>query len=148
MVSLGMLRRVVFVKTDVSEELSASFIRVTRIGELGTTLQEPHGVTSQKTPFFIVTAVKNLKSYLRYSPLLLVRKRTRATERPPPVEQYWCQLLRMKGYRVVSTAEPPRPLIFSFLDRSRYFFFQVAAHLSLQGLSGPRPRPTATQKIC
>jgi hypothetical protein len=25
-------------KTDVSEELSASFIRVTRIGELGTTL--------------------------------------------------------------------------------------------------------------
>jgi hypothetical protein len=26
------------VRTDVSEELSASFIRVTRIGELGTTL--------------------------------------------------------------------------------------------------------------
>jgi hypothetical protein len=26
-------------------------------------LQEPHGVTTQKTPFFIVTAVKNLKSY-------------------------------------------------------------------------------------
>jgi hypothetical protein len=50
----------------------ASFIRVTRIGELGTTtlmkealsssrrrfLQEPHGITSEKTPFFIVTAVK------------------------------------------------------------------------------------------
>jgi hypothetical protein len=33
-----MLRRVALVKTDVSEELSASFIRVTRIGELGTTL--------------------------------------------------------------------------------------------------------------
>jgi hypothetical protein len=33
-----MLRRVVLVRTDVSEELSASFIRVTRIGELGTTL--------------------------------------------------------------------------------------------------------------
>jgi hypothetical protein len=27
-----------FVRTDVSEELSASFIRATRIGELGTTL--------------------------------------------------------------------------------------------------------------
>jgi hypothetical protein len=54
------------VRTDVSEELSASFIRVTKIGELGTTLavtsnrrmlrrntlQEPHGVTCQKTPFF------------------------------------------------------------------------------------------------
>jgi predicted hotdog family 3-hydroxylacyl-ACP dehydratase len=38
MASSGMLRRVVLVRTDVSEELSASFIRVTRIGGLGTTL--------------------------------------------------------------------------------------------------------------
>jgi hypothetical protein len=59
-----MLRRVTLVRTDVSEELSASFIRVTRIGELGTTLavtsnrRTSHGVTSKKTPFFIVTAVK------------------------------------------------------------------------------------------
>jgi hypothetical protein len=33
-----MLRRVAVVRTDVSEDLSASFIRVTRIGELGTTI--------------------------------------------------------------------------------------------------------------
>jgi hypothetical protein len=33
-----MLRRVAHVKTDVSEEHSAYIIRVTRIGELGTTL--------------------------------------------------------------------------------------------------------------
>jgi hypothetical protein len=48
---------VALVRTDVSEELSASFIRVTKIAELGT--------TSQKTPFFIVTAVKtsNLTKY-------------------------------------------------------------------------------------
>jgi hypothetical protein len=32
MTSFGMLRRVAFVRTDVSEELSASFIRVTKIG--------------------------------------------------------------------------------------------------------------------
>jgi hypothetical protein len=70
------------VRTDVSEELEASIIRVTRIGELETfrrllatatflvhrflsswwwrcqvppksrLLEEPHGVTSQETPFF------------------------------------------------------------------------------------------------
>jgi hypothetical protein len=38
MASSGTLRRVALVTTDVSEKLSASFIRVTRIGELGTTL--------------------------------------------------------------------------------------------------------------
>jgi demethoxyubiquinone hydroxylase (CLK1/Coq7/Cat5 family) len=38
MESSGMLRRVALVRTDVSEELSASIIRVTRIGELGATL--------------------------------------------------------------------------------------------------------------
>jgi hypothetical protein len=38
MASSGKLRRVALVRTDVSEELSTSFIRETRIGELGTTL--------------------------------------------------------------------------------------------------------------
>jgi hypothetical protein len=33
-----MLRLLALVRTDVSEELSTSFIRVTRMGELGTTL--------------------------------------------------------------------------------------------------------------
>jgi hypothetical protein len=33
-----MLRRVALVRTDVSEEVIVSFITVTRIGELGTTL--------------------------------------------------------------------------------------------------------------
>jgi hypothetical protein len=37
MASSGMLRRVALVRTEVLEELSASFNRVTRIGELGTT---------------------------------------------------------------------------------------------------------------
>jgi hypothetical protein len=90
-----MLRPVALIRTDVSEELSASIIRVRRIGELGTTLavtsnrivhrllvtanvvpsspivdtlmmealsssetSEPHGVTSQKTVMFLITAVK------------------------------------------------------------------------------------------
>jgi hypothetical protein len=37
MSSSGMLHLVGLVRTDISEELSASFIGVTRIGELGTT---------------------------------------------------------------------------------------------------------------
>jgi hypothetical protein len=66
MVSSGLLRRVALVRTDVSEEPGASFIRVTKIYELGTTQAATSNrrtlrrnfVTTQKTPFFIVTAVK------------------------------------------------------------------------------------------
>jgi hypothetical protein len=36
MESSGILRHVALVRTDASEELSASFIMATRIGELGT----------------------------------------------------------------------------------------------------------------
>jgi hypothetical protein len=73
-----MLRRVALVRTDVSEEPGASFITVTRIGELGiiqaaTSNPDEGGarflrnvgsykshtaLTSQETSFFIVTAVK------------------------------------------------------------------------------------------
>jgi hypothetical protein len=38
MASSGLLRHVALVITDVSDELNASFIRVTRLCELGTTL--------------------------------------------------------------------------------------------------------------
>jgi hypothetical protein len=44
-----MLRRVALVRTVVSEELGASFIRVTRIGELGTTL----AVTTNRQHVFL-----------------------------------------------------------------------------------------------
>jgi hypothetical protein len=52
-VSSGMLHRVALVRTDVSEELSASFIRVTRIGELGTTL----AVTSNRRRLLVTASV-------------------------------------------------------------------------------------------
>jgi hypothetical protein len=38
MESSGVLRRVALGRTDITEELSAPFIRVTRIHELGTTV--------------------------------------------------------------------------------------------------------------
>jgi hypothetical protein len=65
-----MLRRVALVRTDVSEELSAS-IRVTRIGELGTTL----AVTSS---LILVTLMKEALSPFETSVL------TRATWRNIP----------------------------------------------------------------
>jgi hypothetical protein len=56
MVSSGLLRRVALVRTDVSEEPGASSIRVTKIGELGTT----QAATSNRRTLRrnIVTAVK------------------------------------------------------------------------------------------
>jgi hypothetical protein len=52
MVSSGVIRHVALVRTDVSEEPGASFIRVTGIGELGTT----QAATSHRR--------ENLKSYI------------------------------------------------------------------------------------
>jgi hypothetical protein len=51
-----MLRRVALVRTDVSAELSVSFIRVTRIGEVGTTL----AVTSNRRTQRRNTSVRRL----------------------------------------------------------------------------------------
>jgi hypothetical protein len=59
---------VALVRTGVSEEPGASFIRVTKICELGTT-QAATSVTTEKTPFFTVTAVKtsNLTNYVLFA---------------------------------------------------------------------------------
>jgi hypothetical protein len=56
MASSVMLRCVAPVRSDVSEELSASYIRVTRIGELETTL----AVTSNRRAFVIYGRAKNM----------------------------------------------------------------------------------------
>jgi hypothetical protein len=49
----GMLRHVAFIRTDVSEELNASIIMVTRIGELGTTV----AVTSNRRTLAFLRSV-------------------------------------------------------------------------------------------
>jgi hypothetical protein len=56
----GMLHRVALVRTDFSEELSASIIRVTRIDELGTTL----AVTSilPSSPILVTLMMEVLRS--------------------------------------------------------------------------------------
>jgi hypothetical protein len=67
MASSGMLRRMALVRTDVSEEFSASFIRLTRIDELGTTLAvTSHRRTLRKVRRLLVTA-----SVVPSSPILV-----------------------------------------------------------------------------
>jgi hypothetical protein len=63
-----MLRRLALVRTDISKELSASFIRVTRIGELGTKL----AVTSAH--FLLLRSMRRLlvsASVVPSSPILV-----------------------------------------------------------------------------
>jgi hypothetical protein len=67
-----MLRRAALLRTDVSEQLSASFIRVTRIGELGTTLAATSVVPCSP---ILVTLMKEALSCSETSVL------TRATRR-------------------------------------------------------------------
>jgi hypothetical protein len=64
----GMLHRVALVITEISEESSASFTRVTRIGEIGTTL----GVTSNRRtlrrPNDFIPYQKQKKNSVAFSP--------------------------------------------------------------------------------
>jgi hypothetical protein len=62
MVSSGMLRRLALVRTDVSEELSTSFIRVAGIGELGRTLAVTINRRTLRTKYQVTKG--NLKSYM------------------------------------------------------------------------------------
>jgi hypothetical protein len=64
MVSSGLLRRVL-VRTDVSEEPAASFIRVTKIGELGTTEDATSNrrALRRNTWYFFAAYVGSYKSH-------------------------------------------------------------------------------------
>jgi hypothetical protein len=88
MASFGILRRVALVRTDVSEELSASTIRVTRIDEIGTTLAVTNNLRSS------TILVSLMKEALRSSETSIL---TRATRRNIPEDAILQNPNNLKG---------------------------------------------------
>jgi hypothetical protein len=90
---------------------------------------------SQETLFLCFYAYTNKQTLWP-----LVRKRTIPTERPPLVDEIWCQLLWTEGCRMVSAANPPRSLISVFYtgfcayikrNRDLMYFSGSREHLSV-----------------
>jgi hypothetical protein len=63
--------------------------------------------------------------------MALVCERTIPTERPPLVDEVSAKFAESR-YHVVSVMDP-NGRILDFLDRSRYFFYQVASQLYSRG---------------
>jgi hypothetical protein len=72
----GMLRRVALVRTNVSEEPSASIIKVTRIGEPGTTLVVTNKVTGNVVPSSPIRVTLMMEE-LSYSETSVLTRATR-----------------------------------------------------------------------
>jgi hypothetical protein len=64
--------------------------------------------------------------------LALVRERTIPTGRPPLVGEVSTNFLWIEECRVVNAVDPYGRIL-GFIDRSSYFFFQVAPQLYSQG---------------
>jgi hypothetical protein len=64
--------------------------------------------------------------------MALVRERTMPTERPPLVGEFSVNFLRIEGVSW-SAQRIPTVVNLDFLDRSRYFLFQVTPQLFSRG---------------
>jgi hypothetical protein len=85
--------------------------------------------------------------WTKQTPWSLVRKRTIPTNRPSTFRR---NLVPTFADRRVSPGQrggSPTVVDLSFLDRSRYFFFQVAPHLSSRSWLGLVPHPLVSRKF-
>jgi hypothetical protein len=76
----------------------------------------------------------------RINSVVWVRERTIQTERPPLVGKVSANFLADRESRVVSATDP-HGRILRFIDRSHYYFFQVAPQLYSRGWVDPVPDP-------
>jgi hypothetical protein len=81
-------------------------------------------------------------AYLKLNSVVLVRKRTIPTERPQPAGEVSAD----GGCRVVSATDPHGRNL-GFLDPEPLLFHSSSSSIILTKLSGPRSRPTTSQKI-
>jgi hypothetical protein len=88
---------------------------------------------------FVIRSLKKLNS------VALVRKRTIPTERPQPVGEIRANLADIRC-RVVSATDP-HGRILGFLDPELVLFHSSSSSIILTRLSGPRSRPTTSQKM-
>ena len=77
--------------------------------------------------------------------MALVRERTIPTERPPPVGAVSANFCGWRGV-TWSAQRIPTAVNICFLDRSRYFFIQVAPQLTSWGWVNPVPDPLLLRK--
>jgi hypothetical protein len=103
MQSSGILRRAALVRTYVSEEISACFISVTRIGELGTTLT----VTSNRSTL-LVTASGVPSSPIRVT---LMKETLRSSETS-------VFLRSMRLLLVTSSVVPSSPILVTLIKEA------------------------------
>ena len=105
-----------------------------------------------KYPYDFILKIRNYAQchssqvfYVEKNSMALVRKRTIPTERPPPVGEVSANFCGQRGV-TWSAQRIPRPLISVFWTEAATFY-SSSSSIDLTRLSGPRSRPTTTQKI-
>jgi hypothetical protein len=102
--------------------------------------------------YFVNTNVCCLLHYQNSHPFPPIKlrglsPRTKYTDRAiAACGRSYCQRLRITGFQVVGVTDPYGRIL-DFLDRIRYFFFQVALQLYSRGSVDPVPDPLLLRNL-